>query len=304
MKKTIIKFALGVTVAALTGLSAEAGGGLEGMRGTYVPVPAPVPIPEYKAQWYLRADIGLALNGSTGMNHSGSFYGIDDGGRQAQQPFGLGGSPYGIFSQDSGDDLRTSFGIGAGYYFSPNFRMDFTAEIRQRKRHVREGEFSYSDWNPISIPPGFTGEIVNGDVHDETRLHSGIFMANAYIDFSRFGSWKPYLGAGLGFSLNEISRRHRTNLSFCDMLSDPSCSSMTGLVYSEQQREYTATLAASLTAGASYRVSDITSLDFNYRYLYVGGTSAGLGINGFSTNVSIADQHEHYLRAGLRWDIN
>ena len=86
MKKTIQKLALGVTVALVTapvfaGASAMAGdwnGGLKGMRGTHVPVPAPAPIPDYSPKWYMRADVGLGLNVNTKMNESGMTYGDRD----------------------------------------------------------------------------------------------------------------------------------------------------------------------------------------------------------------------------------
>jgi hypothetical protein len=54
----------------------------------------------------------------------------------------------------------------------------------------------------------------------------------------------------------------------------------------------------------TYRISKVTSLDFNYRYLYVGGTDTSARIYGYNSTINVAAQHEHYLRAGLRWDIN
>lgn len=73
---------------------------------------------------------------------------------------------------------------------------------------------------------------------------------------------------------------------------------------SQTDRQYTYSLAANLTAGVSYKVSDVTSLDFNYRYLYVGGSDMSASINGYNSKIDVEDQHEHYLRAGLRFDIN
>ena len=62
MKTTLLKLALGLTVAAMGAMPAGAGdygGGLKGLRGSYVPVPAPHPIPDYRAKWYLRGDLGV-----------------------------------------------------------------------------------------------------------------------------------------------------------------------------------------------------------------------------------------------------
>lgn len=44
------------------------------------------------------------------------------------------------------------------------------------------------------------------------------------------------------------------------------------------------------TAGVVFDVSEITKIDLNYRYVYIGRVRA--------------DIHEHQLGAGIRWDIN
>ena len=95
-------------------------------------------------------------------------------------------------------------------------------------------------------------------------------------------------------------------MSTCDtaVLNDCDTPTAAGGYSAQASSEYAYTLAANVTAGVSYKVSDVTSLDFNYRYLYVGGTSSTMVINGYSSTVDIEDQHEHYLRAGLRFDIN
>lgn len=152
MNSMIKKMTLGLAAAIVTGpvllgASAEAGdysgGGLKGMRGSYVPVPAPAPIPDYRAKWYLRFDAGLGLNGSTGLSENGQVFGnANDGspsyGPQAVTPTGLAGIV------DGGPDTGYTFGIGAGYYFSPDFRMDITAErISERSGEINDN-FSYA----------------------------------------------------------------------------------------------------------------------------------------------------------------
>ena len=83
MKTTLQKLTLGAAVAMVTaplfiGASAQAGdwvGGLKGMRGTHVPVPAPAPIPDYTPKWYLRADVGLGLGVGMDVKERGMTYG-------------------------------------------------------------------------------------------------------------------------------------------------------------------------------------------------------------------------------------
>lgn len=315
MKTTFQKLALGLTVAVasapmLIGPSAQAGdwnGGLKGMRGSHVPVPAPVPIPDYSPKWYMRADVGLGLNVGTDLNESGMTYGRDDfagsdieANAPGEGPFGLGGI------LNSGHDTGYSIGLGVGYYFSPNFRMDITGEMRQEKQGSISDNFTYTYIDPTPPTPPINRVQVDGTVQDKTEIQSAIFMANAYYDMTRVGRWKPYIGGGLGFAVNDLRRTHTTSMTQCapQVLGDCDTPTSAGSLTGRTDRQYTYSLAANLTAGVSYKVSDVTSLDFNYRYLYVGGSDVSTTINGYDSKIDVEDQHEHYLRAGLRFDIN
>jgi hypothetical protein len=143
MKTTIQKIALGVTVAVLAGplvtsISASAGdynggyvgGGVKDMRGAYTPVPAPAPIPEYSARWYLRADVGVGFGLGMDASERGTTYGVDEveRGYNAAAPFGMGTN--GSIGTSSNEEIGHIFGAGIGYYFSPKFRMDITGEVR------------------------------------------------------------------------------------------------------------------------------------------------------------------------------
>jgi hypothetical protein len=63
-------------------------------------------------------------------------------------------------------------------------------------------------------------------------------------------------------------------------------------------------LAASATVGTTYQISDITELDFSYRYLWIDGLTSSLNINGHNSTITVDDTHEHNLRAGLRFNVN
>ncbi len=316
MKTTFKNLTLSLAAAviagpALFGASAMAGGdyyggGLKGMRGSHVPVPAPVPVPEYKPRWYMRFDAGVGLGVGLDTSESGMTYGERDaaGGSSGIAENGPFGMPS---SADTGGDVGHSIGIGAGYYFSNNFRMDVTGELRMEKSSTLDGSFEYDSVNPPGgiFPGAPDGYRVFGEVSDKTTMKSGIFMANGYYDFSRSSKFVPYVGGGIGFAVNEIERTHTTALASCDRSVDPTCQPPLNTAYrAASDTEYTYSLAANAQAGFSYRLSDITSLDFNYRYLYVGGSDTSLTINGYRSKVEIEDQHEHYLRAGLRFDIN
>ena len=266
MKTTLLKLALGLTVAAMGAMPAGAGdyvGGLKGLRGSYVPVPAPNPVPDYRARWYLRGDLGVGFNTGADFSHLG-----------LQSP-----SPLVYDARvDEGDDVGYSFGLGAGYYFSNNFRMDLTFDFLEEKN-------SSVYWQIRNMDPQVTAR-------DRLSLRSGVFLANAYYDMNNFGRLRPYIGAGIGFSINDLDRQ-----------------GWSGSVNLDSDTSYT--LAAQATAGFSYQLRYGTHLDFNYRYLFVGGTESTVSVDGLinaneviRSTIDIGDQHEHYLRAGLRWDIN
>lgn len=305
MKTTTRQLTLGLAAAiiAVPGLLATPaesqsyrGGGLHGLRGAYVPVPAPAPIPDYAAKWYLRGDASVSLNADTQMNESGMTYGVNEttANYNASAPFG-----FEVLGNDSGAKYGHSIGVGAGYYYSRHLRFDFTGELLSEKKTDISGGFSYND--TVS-----TNMRVNGTVLDRTTLHSAVFMANGYIDLSRNSRWKPYVGGGIGFAVNDIKRTHSTSLTTCDTGTPGDCDSPTaaGSYSAEARSRYAYTLAANATVGLSYKISSVTSLDFNYRYLYVGGTDMTTVINGYTSRVNIDDQQEHHLRAGLRFDIN
>lgn len=304
MKTTARQLTLGLAAAiiAAPGLLATPAesqgyrhGGLHGLRGAYVPVPAPAPIPEYTPKWYLRGDASISLNADTQMNESGMTYGVNEtaGNYNAAAPFG-----FEVLNNDSGAKYGHSIGFGAGYYYSRNVRFDFTGELLSEKKTDIAGSFSYDD----------TGSTmrVNGAVLDRTTMHSAVFMANGYFDLSRNSRWKPYVGGGIGFAVSDIKRTHTTSLTTCDTGTPGDCDAPTGAggYSAESSRRYAYTLAANATVGLSYKISNVTSLDFNYRYLYVGGTDVSTVINGYNSRIDIDDQQEHHLRAGLRFDIN
>ncbi|MFT7575562.1 MAG: opacity protein-like surface antigen [Alphaproteobacteria bacterium] len=318
MNTTIKKLTLSITAAVIAGpvlfgMSATAGdygGGLKGMRGSYVPVPAPVPIPDFRPKWYMRFDVGMGMGLDAKTSESGGSYGAGETTENlsAAAPFGFGG----FTNTDDGSSYGHSMGIGAGYYYSRNFRVDVTGELRMEKESNTTGSTQYVDAVATVAAGGVTAagatndDTVNVTVSDTTSMQSAIFMANGYVDMNRIGRLTPYLGGGVGFAVNDVRRTHTTTLSSCESFTANNCDTPTAAAgYSSRtDRQYVYTLAANLTAGASYKISDVTSLDFNYRYLYVGGTDAMANINGNSSKVEIEDQHEHYIRAGLRWDIN
>ena len=344
MKMTFSKLTLGLAVASLTSLPALAGGdwygGIKDMRGTHIPVPAPVPAPEYKSKWYFRFDFGAGYSNPPSPSENGMRFGNSNApgpnlaGNNAQ-PFGYGGSDAdggGFFStfSDDGNDFSSLYSLGVGMYASKNTRWDITGEFRSRRLVRFGGSYRFrqfavngdqADANPdaglyepvrTGTAPNIVNSQVNGSMSDETRIRSMLLMGNYYYDMKPWFGLRPYLGAGIGISYNEMDRRNVRSEFTCDIADTGAlgggpgactANSTAATVTRSEDKQYSAAIAASVHAGVSQKISDITHVDLSYRYLFVGGTENSLSLGGNSV-VDYGNQHEHYIRAGLRFDIH
>lgn len=314
-------------LALLTGASVPAtaadwnkgSGSIKDIRGSAaVPVPAPMPIPVSSPNFYFRFDAAIGVVDSVDASERGLTFGVlDSPGDTGPQPFGTRSSWL-----NSDFDTFTSIGAGVGYNWSDRFRTDVTLEVRSKadvsingtERYVEHGvdPFYVDGYGPS--PHDGTGvgtSQVNIYARDLTKLRSVFSLVNAYYDLGKSHGFSPYIGGGIGVAYHELTRNHSTRETTCDLTSVPVCNA------EFQRTQYTAvdkknafSLAAALTAGVSYSVSEITTLDFNYRYLYIDGTDIATSITDPRTNhtsiskVSIGDTSEHQLRAGLRFNIH
>jgi opacity protein-like surface antigen len=270
-----------------------------------VPVPAPVPVPIHRAQWYFRLDVGIGLGDDPGSSENGLEFGYPD----RPDPTGTAPEPFGTRSSwfDNDFDTFVTWGGGVGYYWSDHIRTDVTGEARtDAEVHIdgvetwRKHDYSSGLYAPTTPPTQ-----VNQYTSDDTSLNGGVVLFNAYYDFANGGPFTPYIGGGIGFAINELSRHHATRVTECPATSTPPCDVETQTnAYNESEKTHTVSLAAMGTAGFSYAVTDITAVDLNYRLLYIGGSDVDMVVNGYRSTVSIGDTVEHQLRAGLRFNVN
>lgn len=314
LKRAVRPAVLGLAVLGATAAGALAGdwnggdGPLRRMSGSAaVPVPAPIPIPTYKPEWYFRLDAGIGfVSGDDGLSESGLVFGTED------TPGAAGPTPFGTRPSWFNDDFQTfgTFGGGVGRYWSDRFRTDVTVEARTKSEGIIDGTESYishSDVGGVWTPDPNTR--VDVHVRDTTSTRSVFSLVNAYYELGRHMGVQPYVGAGIGIAYNEITRSHSTSEETCDPTTGCTTSNLRN-AYTASGKANTFSLAAALTAGLTYDLSDITSLDFNYRLLYVGGTSVRMAVTDpaagltSQSRVTIGDTLEHQLRAGLRFNIN
>ncbi|MEQ1578286.1 MAG: outer membrane beta-barrel protein [Hyphomicrobium sp.] len=289
---------LGLALMAASAPQANAGGDYYSGAGSVkdyggTPVPAPIPVPLYDPVWYFRGDVGIGFAESLGASQSGMVFGEAANRYQAGHVFGAG-------SMESDFDDTVVFGVGVGYRFSDQVRLDLTGESLRDQTHRLV--------NKVRVPVLFRGHSIPGyveaDSNDRTTTRGGAIMLNAYYDLpTHWGGFTPYVGAGLGFALLGVDR----NSDIVERVRDnnPPRPGTTSTQYHSQQSstDNIMSLAASVTAGTTYRISDITELDFNYRYLYVDGVDATVDVNGHSSTVETDGAHDHQLRAGVRFNI-
>jgi opacity protein-like surface antigen len=276
MRHALFGLSLGLALGAGGTMPALAGGDIEldyrtGINPYAVatPVPAPIPVPVYEAAWYFRADFAAGF----GTQPSVSTIGTPFGSGAAAGTVGL--SPV-LLSVDALPSFTG--GVGVGYVWGPAFRTDLTVDIH-----------SIMDVNFVGTTP-YPGGSVN--IADKTSFMSTILLANAYYDFRTGTPFTPYVGGGVGFAINRLSR------------DSSSTDSVTAITTSVGQGTTRFAFAGAAMAGLNYEISSFTSIDVNYRFLYIGGSDVDLTINGNGSSVEIGGISEHQIRAGLRFYIN
>ena len=324
-----------MSVTALSAVAADFGnvppggvvnGGIKDYGGAGgVPVPAPVPVMESHPAWYFRFDAGVGTINDPSVSESGYQYGgIING---ANGTPGATGPIYRdldptLFTSDF--EHMSTFGGGVGYYLGNGWRMDATIEKRAPGFMKIDGT---DDWSSNGYRNSGCGLCYTSDLNsdgaspdrhttisfkDETKLDGTVWLANAYYDFANYRGFTPYVGAGLGFAWNQIERSHTTKVTSCSVDSTasaplcgkPGADTTEFNQTTKSQEDNTVTFAAAVMAGLSYDVSEITTIDVGYRYLWIGGTGSTMDIEGHTSKVDFGDQSSHEIRAGLRFNVN
>lgn len=237
--------------------------------GVRTPVPAPIPVPIEEAEWYFRGDFAAGFGGSPSVNVLGT--------NLVETVLGAGN---GVWSQS----FEPSFtgGAGVGYVWSPNWRTDFTVDVHSIMHTEQSG----------SGGGVFDGTAFdNGYVQDKTKMMSTILLLNAYYDFRTGSPWTPYIGAGLGFAVNQLTQSFEVASDEVD--------------FSTSQRSTDVAFAAAAMVGVSYDFSSFFAIDVNYRFLHIGGSQVTLEDSLLpASTVEIGDLNEHQIRAGFRFYVN
>ncbi len=281
-------------------LDSSAAGGIRNYNSGGVPVPMPITYEEtYK--WYLRGDIGTAFKNSGTLANEG-------------MPLNL------ISPNEWQNQSIVSFGFGK--YLTPSFRAEFTVDYHSDRQVANRNPITadavITKSQTTAGPPVVT-EVDVGLYHgvqdENIKYSNSTFMLSGYYDLINRGSFRPFVGLGIGIARHQISRVG-ADIYTCDPTSSIStvtinavvtpntCGGLltTPIIETTKAENTGYGLAAHATAGISYDLSPRIHWDTAYRLMWQSGHMAvfsSAGVNG----VRLGDQFNHEVRTGVRWDI-
>lgn len=304
MKRNLVLVALGTQLLAAGPAAAEGlsyGAGLKsifdetprwsaGLKDLAVPAPIPVPGAHPIAEgftYYLRADLSWGMNGSEpSFSENGNTFGAGPAPFAATTGSFVYGQAPGFGPASTSIDDVLSGNIGVGAYFTPRLRGDITLDFRGKQSFDSTTSHGYTS---------ISGGTVDGVVFDTFKMSSTVALANLYFDILPRGAFTPYIGAGIGFTYNDLDHGH----SATEVWSGGASRVTTGA-----SKDTNVGLAAALMAGVTLSLHHSWAVDVGYRALYLdGGDVTTILSDGQTTKVSLGDQWEHQVRVGLRWNI-
>lgn len=210
-----------------------------------LPPPPPIapPPPVDYGGWYLRGDVGVAINQLSNLRST-----LDN------PTFVV---PFPTFDQQSIGD-STILGLGVGYQFNSWLRFDLTGEYRTAATYRATSSFT-DIWGLPGLPCGPVGSRCFDVYQAQTR--SAVFLANAYFDLGTWYGITPYIGGGVGLANHWFEH-------FNDF--GPQTGGF-GYAYDRSQTNF----AWAVMAGLGYNVTPNLKLELGYRYLDMGKVASG-----------------------------
>jgi opacity protein-like surface antigen len=212
--------------------------------------------------WYLRGDIGYADNNLPTMNYGAVPF--------THEEFSKGWMG----------------GLGAGYQFNKWLRADAT--IDRSVQNPVQGSLHLVGIGACTPPGAIAGCDVNlrGGKYNSTRV-----LLNGYIDLANWSGMSPYVGAGIGFSRNEL------NGMSGDVIDTANGTDYgTLFTYSGSRMNF----AWALMAGVAVDIAPHVKLDVGYRFIDVG-TGASRRKVGTDPIVIVGHERDNEVRVGVRY---
>ncbi len=276
---------------------------------------------EIGSNWYLRGDVGLSFDDGPTVSLSPI----------STPPPGAADQPYPAATGPNDRSTNFDGALGFGYRFSDYLRLDATWDYRTGPGANRSatvvcpyalyGETSQITGNRLGYyydPADTCAGVMT------VRQHTNTFLANAYVDLGNWSGFTPYVGGGLGVSVNSMSggvNHYETAngqpygadltplgdypLVWVDPYGTP-IMPQPAIAFAPQNwnrtiGSTTAGFAWALMAGFSYQLTPSVAIDIGYRYLNSGATrilvNPPTGTTLRQSNVS------QQVRVGLRYLI-
>jgi opacity protein-like surface antigen len=274
------------------------------LKGSYAAkvkaVPAPAPIPEYEAKYY------IGVHGTFTAASSGTI-----------------STPDVHIETKSISDTANFFNAGftIGRYITPSLRAELAFDFRPL-RGVTATSIHYTDF--VEEAEASRAHLYNVERTEVNEYQYQTGMINLFHDFKNGSRFTPFIGAGIGAVLytfkrqgNETSSCQQTfsrNLTDTGWVPEVNPNDGSPVCLNAPDREAqpggeTASswgLALAGTAGVAVDITDNMKFDLAYRALYTSGTveSTQRVTGGNDITIKIEDRLDHELRLGLRWDIN
>ncbi|WHA04722.1 outer membrane beta-barrel protein [Candidatus Bandiella numerosa] len=154
------------------------------------------------------------------------------------------------------------YNVGLGYKFNNNFRADLTIS------KLNNAKFSYrtSDVSVSSSENNLTELLyqTNAESLSKFNVNSAVIMTNLYYDLLNYKIFNVYTGLGIGMSQNSVSEYLYDKKSGNLILNAP----LTYVKYSKSNKNNS--FAYGLTLGSSFKISDSSLIDLNYKYYDLG----------------------------------
>ena len=217
---------------------------------------------------------GWYLRGNAG-------YGIH---QDAEISGGIDSSLHGNGLQSEGN---SAFSVGGGYDFGDHWRVELDADTLE------------SSFGTISQTPS-----------SKASLRTESLMLNALYDFSDFGNFEPYVGAGLGLVQGKVrASAHDFAGEAGELVRNPTCvgGRDAGQPSSCAISDSDSGIGWQLLAGLGYKISDNLTWDTHYTYLNapdldLTGHIANTDTGAFSDfNAELDDHGAHTIMTGVRY---
>lgn len=143
--------------------------------------------------------------------------------------------------------------LGLGYDFGENWRLEL------------DGDTLWTDMGKVGNQPA-----------SYAKLRTNTAMLNAIYDFSDFGKFEPYVGAGIGFVQGNLKAEAHDFANGNVAVFNPAC--LGGQSGTCTVNDKATSLGWQLLAGAGYNLTD--KLVWDTHYSYMNTTSGGLDFDG------------------------